>query len=77
MPDPKQTGTSVANQIIGLPTDAVPDFIMELTANKTLSVTVAELNKLILFGERSEKETAVEALTRLGFIHPVANSDPA
>ncbi len=73
MPDQNPSQKITARQIIDLSTDAIPEFIFERTADKTLSVTVAELNKQVLFGEREDKETAVEALERLGFIHPVAN----
>lgn len=71
MPEENASRQNLAQQIIALSTEAIPEFIFERTANKTLSVTVAELNKLALFGAHEEKETAVAALTRLGFIHPV------
>lgn len=74
MPEQNASRQNLARQIISLSTDAVPEFIFERTANKTLSFTVSELNKLALFGGSDEKETAIEALTRLGFIHPVANN---
>lgn len=73
MPEQNQPSKTVARQIIDLSTDAIPEFIFERTADKTLSVTVAELNNQVLFGARGDKETAIEALTRLGFVHPVAN----
>lgn len=75
MPDKSTSNSTVARQIIDLSQDAVPEFIFKRTANKTLSVTVAELNKQVLFGERDEKETALAALTRLGFIQTPANTD--
>lgn len=73
--DKKSSRQKLARHIIDLSSDAIPEFIFQRTANKTLSFTVSELNKLALFGAGDEKQTAVEALTRLGFINPGANNE--
>ncbi|MEM6939601.1 MAG: hypothetical protein AAF943_05550 [Pseudomonadota bacterium] len=69
MPDCSMTEEPVASQIVNLDLDAIPGFIFRQTADKTLSVTMAELNRQVLYGGPEEREAALDALNRLGFVH--------
>jgi hypothetical protein len=63
-----RTTKNVARRVIRLCPNRIPEFINQSRSDRNLSKTIVELNRQMLQGPMRERETAKEALVRLGFV---------
>ena len=59
---------NIVRRVVRLCPNRIPEFINQSQADRKLSRTIVELNRRMLKGPLRERETAKEALMRLGFV---------
>jgi hypothetical protein len=58
----------MSSAVLSLETADVAPFVEKSLRERSLSKVVADLNRDLLFGDRTEREEAVKALKHIGFM---------